>query len=39
MRKYVEVYKSSLMGELQYAKGFLFNFIGTLIHIFIFFAL
>lgn len=39
MRKYVEVYKATLMEELQYAKGFLLNFIGTLIHIFIFFAL
>lgn len=39
MRKYIEIYKATLMEELQYAKGFLLNFIGTLIHIFIFFAL
>lgn len=39
MRKYIEVYKATLMEEMQYAKGFFMNFIGTSIHIFIFFAL
>lgn len=39
MRKYFEVYKATLMEKLQYSKGIFLNFIGTAIHIFIFFAL
>ena len=39
MRKYLSIYKATLLEELQYAKGMFLSFIGTGIHIFIFFAL
>ena len=39
MRKYFSIYKATLLEELQYTKGMFLSFIGTGIHIFIFFAL
>ena len=39
MRKYIYIYKTSLLEHINYAKGILMAFIGNIIHIFIFFAL
>ncbi len=39
MRKYFSIYKATLLENLQYTKGIFLSFIGTGIHIFIFFAL
>lgn len=39
MRKYLYIYKTSLLEHINYAKGIFMSFIGNIIHIFIFFAL
>ena len=39
MKKYITLYKATIMEAMQYAKGFMMNSIGIAIHVFIFFVL